>query len=452
MNNLYLRSALWDFVLTLGVTSSLCYTLLNCFYIAESLQYGPVPALVCAAVLVALFGISANRSVSRIGIPVFAIALVASWVAAAAVTPDGAYLVDSESNYLIFVMCTTVTAVVCFALSRRVPGAALLFIAGSFIVGIVQFLYDRGDVVWSVLFVASSLALIVFKNYQLSLRSSTGLKKVAFAPGFAVALCTALVAVGLGCGIWFGVLAPLNPPAAEIKLLTEYRALETVRIKGVADVYQVPNIDMTSDKTNDGERTTDDIKESADGRPYPATGEGESQENEPEDSKTPPSSSFSGINMDSTNDMFDFLNYKQIKWTALIVSIMLIAAIVAYFVGRRVLRKRRLARVQQMPVSEQVKELYLFFVNRFERLGIRIAPGQTLGDYAVANAATMEQFDREAGASFASLTQDYIAAAYGNQELGEASSRKFADYYNAFWKACRRKLGAPRYLLKSFRL
>ena len=451
MSSLYLKSAIWDFVLVLTASSGLCYTLLNCFYTAPDLQYGPIPAVICAVVTLALFAVSSSRKSLCIGVPILVVATIGVWIGAASMTPGGAYLDDTESNYLIFAMCTTLTASGCYVLSRRVGSAALLFIAGSFLTALVQFLYQRFDALWAIVFVASSLALIVFKNYQLALRASTSVRKIAFAPGFAVALATTAVAVGLGCGIWFGVIAPLDPPAAQIKLITEHRALETIRVKGVADLYQIPNLDMTSDQTNDDERTTDDIKESPNGRHVEATGN-EDAENDPEDADKVAGSAFSGINLDMTDDMFDFLNYEQVHIALAIAALLVVAAIVAYFVGRRVRRNRRLERVKQLPPSEQVRILYPFIVSKFERLGWGVVPGQTLSDYALANAATVEQFDAAAGVSFAELTQDYQASAYGGHELGVEASERLSSYYNAFWKACRRKLGSFRYFFKSFRL
>ncbi len=451
MNSLYFKSSIWDFVLVLLASLGMSYTLLNCFYVDPDLQHGPIPGIVCAVLLLVLFVLASDRRVARIGGPLFGVALVVSWIVAASLTPDGAYLVDNESNYLIFVMVTTLVPVACFLLSRKLAFAALLFIAGAFLGALVQFLYRQFDVVWSFMFVAAALALVVYKNYQMSLRTSTSVKKVAFAPGFAVALATTAVAVGLGCGIWFGVIAPLNPPAVEIKLLTEYRALETIRVKGIADIYQVPNLDMTSDVTNDDERTTDDIKESPDGRKYPATGNAESQD-DPETADAPPGSAFSGVNINVPDDLFNFLNYRQVQIALIITALLVIGGIVAYFVGRRRLRARRLSKLQALPPAEQAKALYPFFVQKFERLGMAIAPGQTLADYTVANAATMQQFDEAAGTAFADLTQDYVAAAYGKQELGPDTTQRYADYYNAFWKACRHKLGSFRYFFKSFRL
>ena len=450
MKSLYLKGAVWDFVLTFAVSLGMCYTLLNCFYVSPDLQYGPVPAIVCAVVLLALFAGASSKRAARIAFPLIAVAMVVSWIAAASMTPDAGFLVDNESNYLIFAMCTTLTATGCFALSRSLTGSALLFIAGAFIMGLVEFLYRHFEVAWTLVFVAAVLALIVYRNYQKSLRESSSVKKVAFVPGFAVAAVAGVVAMGLGCGIWFGIIAPLNPPAAEIKLLTEHRALETVRVKGVADIYQVPNLDMTSDETNDGERTTDDIKESPNGRPYPATGNSQSEDN-PEDSSQS-GVSFAGINLDVPDDAFDFLNYEQVRIALIIAALLLVAAIVAYFLGRRKRRARRLARVRQLPPSEQVAQLYPFLVNKLARLDIVKAPGQTLADYAVANAATMEQFDTAAGVTFAEVTKDYAAVVYGGYELDQEAADRAGAYYNAFWKACRHKIGNVKYFFKSFRL
>lgn len=450
MNKFYFKGAIWDFVLTLAASLGMSYTLLNCFYVSPELQYGPIPAIACVAVLLALFFGMASKRRARIAAPLIGILLVASWIVAASLTPEGAFLVDDENNNLIFAMTVTLSAVGCYVLSRKLTSCALLFIAGAFIVGIVQFLYKHFDVAWALVFVIASLALIVYRNYQESLRESASLRKVSFLPGFAVAAGAAALAVGLGCGIWFGIIAPLNPPAAEIKLITEHRALETVRVKGVADIYQVPNLDMTSDQTNDGERTTDDIKESPNGRQYPATGNTQVQ-NDPENADAV-GSSYSGINFDVPDDLFDFLNYEQVRIAMVIAALLIAGGIVAYFLGRRKRRKLRLERLQKLPPSEQVAAIYPFLMSKFDRLGFSIAPGQTLADYAIANAATMEQFDAAAGFSFADLTDDYAAVAYGGHELDQDAADRAGAYYSAFWKACRQKMGNFKYFLKSFRL
>lgn len=450
MKSFYLKGAIWDYILVLASSLGMAYTLLNCFYVSQDLQYGPAPAIVCAVVLLALFFGAASKRRARIALPLIGIAIVVSWIVAASLTPEGAFLVDNEDNYLIFAMTTTLSAAGCYALSRNLTGSALMFIAGAFIVGLVQFLYKHFDVVWALMFVVAALALIVYRNYQNSLRESASLRKVSFVPGFAVAAAVAAVAVGIGCGIWFGIIAPLNPPAAEIKLLTEHRALETVRIRGVADIYQVPNLDMTSDQTNDDERTTDDIKESPNGRQYPATGNQEVK-NDP-DNADAVGSSYSGINFDVPDDLFDFLNYDEFRIGVIIAAIVAVAGIVAYFVGRRVRRRRRLERLQKLPPSEQVAAIYPFLMSKLTRVGVAIAPGQTLADYALANAATMEQFDAMSGVAFADLTADYASVAYGGHELGQDAADRAGAYYSSFWKACRQKIGNLKYFFKSFRL
>lgn len=451
MSSLYLKSALWDFVLVLAASLGMCYTLLNCFYVSPDLQYGPVPALVCAVVLLALFAGTSSKKAARVACPLIALLVVVSWVVGAALTPDGAFLADFEGNYLIFAMCTTLSAVGCFLATRSQTGCALLFVAGAFIVGLVQFLYERFELAWALVFIAAALGCIVYRNYRKSLAESASLRKVSFVPGFAVAAAVAAVAVGLGCGIWFGLIAPLNPPAAEVKLLTEYRALETLRVKGVADIYQVPNLDMTSDQTNDGERSTDDIKESPEGRPYPATGN-PMEEEQTDAPDAGAGSNSEGINLNVPDDLFDFLTYEQKVLIGVLAALAVAGGIVAYFVGRRARRRRRLERIRALAPSQQVEAIYTFLMGRFARLGYRMAPGQTIADYAQANAATFEPFDAAAGVSFGDVTRDYAEAVYGTVALGQDAADRAGAYYSSFWRACRVKLGSVRYFLKSFRL
>lgn len=439
----YLRSALGDFLLTLAVAVSLCYVLLNGFYAAPELQYSPLPALMVGACLVALFALAYNKRTARIGGVAYAVALVVCWAAAASLTPDNGYLQDNEANYLIFAMCCTLCATGCFLLTRRRLSASLLFIGGCFAIALVQFLYERNEVAWTVAFVLASLALLVNRNYLTSVHGASTVRKASFAAGTLVALGIAAASVGVGLAVWFGVIAPLNPGALEVKLITEHQALETVEVRGTANVVQVPNLNMTSDQLIDDERTTDDIKESAKGRPTPATGA--PQEVDPAGE----AGAFSGIDLDVADDLFDMRGPELSVPVLVVIALALIALLVAYFVGRRVLRAKRLERWEALGTAERVQAAYLFLVGRLGRMGIAVAPGQTQGEFARANANTLLLFEEASGVPFAALAQCYEASVYGRQEPSGEQWECFKSFYGSFWRACRQKLGTGKYLIKS---
>ncbi len=442
----YLKSSVWDFILVALVAVSMTYVLLDGFYVDPSLQYSVLPAIIDIVCLVALFLISFNRRIMLIGGIIYAVAIIVVWVISAAMIPDGLIFEDFEQNYLIFTMVITLTASLCFVATRSQVGTAVLFIVGAFLLGLIQLFYERFELLWSIIFVLSALALVIYRNYQHSVRRSISVEKVRFAPGFAMSVAACAVAVGLGCAVWFGIIAPMDPAAADIKLITEYRALETMQVRGTSDVYQTPNLDMTSDQTNDGMRTTDDIKEDVNGNPWPATGE---TEIEPEDTQN--NDSFLGMNLENIQEAFDLQSNPQ-NWPLIVLLLLIVAAIVLYFILRRVRRGSRLKKAQQQSADGEYEQVFLMLLDRFKRVGVSVPPGQTMREFATSSATAMRYQNEASGVEFSDLATSYSDMVYGARDIDEEHVSKIEKYYRSFWKGCRKQLGAVRYFFKSFRL
>lgn len=442
----YVKYALWDAILVFAAAMSLNYIALDCFYVSPALQYGPVPALVALVCTLALFLIAKNRGTARIGSIVYAAVIVVVWVVSGVLTPGGQIFEDDESNYLIFTMVTTLVPTVCFLVSRKRAGAAVLFIGGVFIIAITELLYARFELAWTIVFLVAVLALVIFKNYQQCLANATTVRKATMLPGFCVALAAVVLAVGVGVGVWYGIIAPMDPGAVQIKLVTEYRSLETKQVIGTSNIFQEPNTDMTSNNTNDSVRTTDDIQEGEDGVKWPATG----KEEEPDDQDL--QNTFLGINIDSLQDAFDFQQNPSVRPLMISILLLIVLAIVAYFVGRRAWRKRRLEKLRAQGAAAEYEGLFLFLIERFKRLGITVPKGQTVLEFGHHADNAVGVFNHEAGVAFSDLTADYSALVYGKRELDERSLKNIESYYLAFYKAAREYLGSVKYFFKSFRL
>lgn len=442
----YLKASVWDLVLTAAASMALCYMALDGFYVSPALQQGPLPALLCVVCCAALFAVARNGKTARLGGLAYAACIVVAWVAAGALTPGGDIFTDNESNYLIFAMICTAVPTLCFLVSRRRAGAALLFTGGVFLCALVQLLYERNQVVWLAVFVVAAIALVAFKNYQLSLRAATTVRTAAMMPGFAAALAVALLAVGVGAGVWCAIIAPLDPGAVEIKLVTEYRALETRQVIGTSNIFQTPNLDVTSSQINDAVRTTDDIQEDPEGMVWPATG------NEEEEDDQDQESTFLGLDLDSLQNSFD-LQQNPLVMPLMIGVILLLAALVAaYFLGRRRWRAVRLERLRQQGPAREFQGLFLFVLSRLGRLGIAIPVGQTMSEFGRNSQAALEPYDKGAQGRFSALAEQYCAVVYGNAEPSQELLEAMERYYCSFWKTCREQMGNARYLLKSFRL
>lgn len=447
---MYFRSVAGEFVLVALASVSLSYILLDGFYVAPEVQQTPLPGVLATVLALVFFLVSYNKKSMRIGTPLVVLVLVVLWAAGALTSPDGQYLVDTEGNNLIFLMTVSLTSLVCFLLSRRRFGTALLFIIGVFLAAFIQFFYEFFEVGWTVTLVFSTLALIIYKNYQLSVRAVDTLKKVKFLPGFAVSLGAVCLAVGMGCVVWFGIIAPLNPAAVDIKLITEYRALETLFVKGTSSIYQTPNLDLSSDQVGEGERTTDDLQiDEVDGVKTPA----HSKETQvPDETQYDPSGTFLGVDFDSLQELFDSQTFEQpsVLWWLLLLLIPL--ALAAFFVGRRIWRAKRLERYVSRGSRQGVIAIYTFLVSRLARLGMGIPRGETLLDFAESTAATLGRIDAVTGVKFANLTKTYVGVVYGEEAVKEQQIEEFKRYYEGFWKASRSYLGNVKYFFKSFRL
>lgn len=441
----YIRFAVWEFLLVALASTALAYTLLDGFYIAPQLQYSPIPAAIALAVLVALYAISFNRRTLRVGAVVLTVCLITVLGASIALSPAEP-MQDAEDNYFYFTLVCVVVPVLVFLLARRRGGTAILFIGGTFACALIQFFYMRYELLWTFVFLASALALIVYKNYQLSARTATSVGKLSFAAGFGVSLATVLVAVGLGSAVWFGIIAPLDPGAVQIKLITEIRALETVPVQGSSDEFLTPRMDLTSDKTNNDERTTDDLKQSEDGRPEPARPKDETTKEDEQ------SGSLMGVDLDSIVESFDFESNAPQAWLILGVLMLIPLSIAAYFIGRRLYRNHRLKKMQKLEPVEQVQALYGFLMSKLAKVGFALPAGSTVLEFARNNVGTMERMDAETGVDFWAITDVYADVTYGKRQPTSDQLQLFHQYYKGFWKAARKQLGAMRYFFKSFGL
>ena len=444
--SLYMKSAIWELILLALLALAMTYQILNCFYVAPSIQYGPIPGVVAVAAIVALTLVNYTRRTRLIGGAVYGVVCVIAIIACGAMTGEGVF-VDNEQNYLILSMVILITPTVIFLLGRTRTGSAFAFIICAFLSAAIQFFYMKYELLWLIVTLLSAVALLIYKNYQLSARTATTVRKLSFVPGFATACAAVALSVGLGCGIWFLVIAPLDPGAVDIKLITEYRAQDTEIAKGVSDVYMTPNFDLTSSETSNDVRTTDQLVETDTGIDTPANG---NEQTETEQQVA--SGSFLGIDFDSLQQQFAFLTYDVVSKFMLGVLALLLLIIVGYFVERRLHRNRRLKRYQALEPRQQATAIYCFLADNFGRLGMGVPDGQTTLEYAAGVNESMRYFNAAAGVDFKEIAGLYSAVAYGDREIGDDDLNLFARYYKAFWKGARKHLGNVKYFLKSFKL
>lgn len=441
----YIKGVAGEFLLVTVVTVALAFTFLQGFKIGDTLLGSPLTYVVLVLEVVALFAVASSRRTLLPGCLALLMALVVCCVVGLGAT-EGAVTQDSAGNWLLGVLLMALCGVAPFALSRGRAGTALLFIGGVFMGSWTQFFFEAPVLAPSLVFLLACIALLVYKNYLCSVRAAMSARKVSFPVGLATGVATAVLAVAVGALAWFAVIAPLSPGVVDVKLITEYRALEEVQARGVSQERMLSNLDLTGSETTTGTRTTDDLRVEEDGIPMPA------RPLETQHTEEDASGSFTGLDLEELQEDFNVRANPLPPALLGLLALLPLLAVVGYFVGRRRWRTRRLERIRALPPTQQVRALYLFLTPRLARVGFGIPNGQTPLEFAQGNVSAFSVLDAAAGASFLEATRAYVRVAYGKHEATQEEADCLVAYYQGFWKAARRQLGNLRYFFMSFRL
>ena len=459
----YLRENVWEYLLVLVSAWSVSVVALNAFFLDSlllSLGWGgrALLALVIDAVLVLVLYVCAyKRSRLIVGIVIYACVLAVLIIACLLLSGGSDVYADEEGNYVYLAGVLAASSAACFLLTRRLAGSAIWFVAATFICSVVQAFYQSEEVAMSVVATLSALALIVHKNFRLGALKANVSQGPTHKGNFTVSVASAAGVGALALLVWFAVIAPLSPGVLDMKLITDYRSLPIEQLRGTADEHPVFNFEMTTDDLVDGFRyTTDDLKEDATSTTeIDAMSMLQQQEQQRQDAQAEASGGGTkdSLDQDSLEQNFDPISYsEQLPFIILgiILAILLILAIIAFFVIRRIMRTRKLEQMLSKDPKEQVVGMYLDTLRKLSRLGFKVPAGMTLAEYARSSARAMDMLTEETRVGFDNLTATYRACVYGNYVPTEDEIVPFAAYYMRFWKAARTQLGNFKYFFKSF--
>lgn len=421
------------------------------------------------ALVLALYATTRNRRQLAGGVVIYVAILAIFATLAIAMSNGESPFADVEGNYLYLFFVISACATGCFMLTRTLPGCAIWLVASSLTCSIVQAFYRTDEYAMSLVAVLAALALVVHKNFRLGLEKADSAKAPSHGRNFTASVLPALAVGGAALVLWFGVIAPLDPGAAKITLTTDYRRLPVEQLKGVAEEKPVLDYSMTTDNLVDGFRyTTDDLVEdptsstTIDAKAMleqnvrqQAGGEGAGAGESAGSGGQSGGAAVQAPNPESPEDTWD-----EISWTEhpspaipiLVALLALVLAAIAYFVGRRVARRRRLEALLSQPPREAAQQIYLFLLGRFSRIGFKRAPGATLAEFSKSCARQMDMYALESGVAFADLTRIYQECAYGQEEPTEDDLVPLVAGYLGFWRGARMHLGNLKYFFKSFRL
>ena len=468
----YLRRNFGEFVLVLISAWATATVGLNAFFLDGLIEQigwwgrAGITLVIVALLVLALYIASFRRDRLVPGL-MFYIALLAIIVSCAMVFSSGESIYeDVEGNYLYLSFVVIISATACFGLTRTLVGGALWFVGSAFACSVVQAFYQTEEIALSILAAFSGLALIVYRNFRLGLEKSDQASAGARIGGFTSSAASVAAVFAAALALWFGVIAPLNPGVLEVTLLTDYRTYPIEELRGVGDTNPVLNFSMTSENLVDGfYYTTDDLKEDPTSdvvidaetlfqqqMEEQLTGEAGTDADAGTSSGGATQEDFSTTAEDELNNPQSYTY--RFPWIIVVIALIClgVAGIVAYFVGRRAFRTKRLREILGQTPEDQVKTLYRFELGRLRRLGFDVPVGMTLSEFAHSSRRSMDMLTEETCVPFDRLTETYCSCTYGNKRPSEDEIVPFVAYYQNFWKAARTQLGNFRYFFKSFRL
>ena len=451
--SLFLRSVVFDFLLVLVVSVGLAFTVSYGFNSAPDLRGDVfVTAGVCALLLACLYAGSWSKRALVFAAVAYVLVAVGVVAGISALSPEAAPMFvdgqvnDVEQNYAVYAIVLVIVPLVVYLLSRRTLGVAVLLLAGALACGFIQFLYrdwistQPGTAAALAVYVGIG-ALFVLQGYRQGVLKSASVQRTSFFAAFAFGVVGALVCVGVGVGVFYGVVDALGIETVNIKPFEDYYQRPVVEYDGGYTTQLIIDPELGTSVTSDELGETSDVAEGAEDQRDEDSGGG----------FTLVSVVSSIMSPDNWSEMFDagFFNIPpDLAMLLVLVPLLLIAALVGL---RLYWRRRRLKKLEQRPRAEAAVELYNFFMKGFSRLKIDKPASFTPLEFAMASATELAPFTRNASkTNLLDVTLIYQRAAYGAGNVSDADWNRLKDYYNSFFEHAHARMGTFKWALRGF--
>lgn len=441
----YLRAAAGEYLIVLLAAAALSWNLSTALY-ASAAGSPAAAAVTCAVVVAALFAAVYDRRTllwGGMGLGVIALACVA----AAVVAGGGSAFVDEEGNLFLFECAIVAVALAVFLLSRTKVGSIALACGGCVACGLVEYLYQELHFVSACLFVLACAMLVVWRCYRLALRGSVA-RKASFASAFGLAAGAAVLASGLALGAYFVIVAPLNPPAQEVKLITEYWALEEIPRRGTSEELALTDPDLTTALTND---TQNQVKQD----------ETQDQQRDANQSQGVFQSIGSGLSNFAAAMGFTPEGVRDLRlvtnnlpWYGwVLIALLVLLVVFGPIALKKALRRRFYRKAEEAGPREFVIALYQRFTRDFARMGVPAYPSATPWEYALASERTLRTFsENEGNVAFSRVTEAFMRASFSRDDVTDEDVAACRSFYGSLYRNCRRFCGRVRYIWLFFRL
>ncbi len=396
----YWRYHIWELLLLLLAAFPMALTFAQGFYIPDGTADSvPLAVLVCGVTLgyCCLGGWRwSARAASAVGLVLIAAAFFL-WMRGQGISVED-YEGSPTAVYLYWIG-VPVLSVAAFLLSRTRLGMGALFLLGSCLYAVNDFLGFEVRVWWLMVFLAAVPALYLLRSCRLQ-RADSGAVQMAYGRFAAHSAATAVLALVLACATFFAIVRPLDPPTADVKLLTRYLSYDVLERVGIARQYPIPE---------------DLLPEEPEQSPVPS----QQPEEDPRETQTPatvtppPDNGNSGLD---DREELSSVSYDPKATPYLLAGLVCLALVLAAVPCLRRWRRRQvMARLRRGDGREQMIALYRFYLKRFQRLGFPRRPSQTAEEYASAHGAQLGAYT-EGGMGLKELTEHYVAARYGRAQ------------------------------------
>jgi len=438
----YIIHAVPEFILCLVAAVALTVNVLQGFKLTDRMytSYGMF-IVVTAIVLAALFLVCYSSRTKLIGIPVL-IGIAAVLVVVC--YQLGYSLLETdviEDNWGTCVLVMIVIAVLVFAASRTRLGSGIFAIAGAIThAWICVCLYDFS--VWALaVFLLAAGVQFLYTRYRHQIIHADA-RKHAFLPLMGTSVVVVVLAITLSAGVWFGIIAPTEPPTMDITLVTRVVSIEVLERVGISKKTVLLDRSNMADTPDDYETDSDELNDEQEE-------EEEGMENSsPEDDASLNDDLLTGQNQNIFTNTLGGYSIRDYPVLLILLIVVIAAAVVGLITRFQMRHKIRLKKLSEKDRDEQVRLMYHLFRSKMKRMGISGA----LYDSPVRSAEHLKDKTvllDEGGPTWLELSEIFSRLAYGGISPGEEEYDSYVTFYHNFWKACRKICGF-RYLWKQF--
>lgn len=457
---LFLRANLGDFALVLVASVCLVLTVSFAFESAPLLRGNAfiITVAVIPLLVILYAGGWSKRAVAfaAVGAVLYCALILGLCVAAqpyaVELFTDGR-INDTPQSYVVFGLVLVVTPILVYLLSRRRFGAVLLVVSAIVACGAIHLLYPEwaavnGGTPVTVVALIACGALLIFQGYKANAYRVRHLESTAFGSAFLYSTGISAVCFGLGAVVFFAIISPLGLRTVELKPFEDYYYRPVVEYTGVYDVSYVEDPENVTGTTNDQVSYTHEEAEGG--------AESQSPDSTGASGSNPVASALeqmAAFDLNSWLQEFMAISYERLKAGAAFIVTAIVLALVFAALLQRYLRKRRVAKLEAMPLEHRIWSLYRYFCKSFAKMGYGKADAMTPLEYAFASATTLSQFSRGTdGVDFVDVTLAYQRACLDEGRATEEDWETCKAFYEPFFRNARLHVGNLRWLKYFWRL